>query len=697
MNINMKESVVVAVREAPYRNTGMQGINDIERSVLEFSRECPKAVIVDGTVYSFDHSFDSKVSQEQLYRTLIHPLVLKALAGYDCTAMAYGQTGTGKSYSMGMSAERMSEEHVGIVPRCLKDILKYMNINDQKENHAAMGEVFASFIEVYNEKAYDLLAVDVNEPLTSRTHPRFTGGTCMPMKSQKDLLQILMLGTKNRHVRATNMNNNSSRSHAIVTIHIQQGFQHSRLNIIDLAGSESVRRTGNEGVARAEGVFINMGLMGINKVMASLSAGRSLIPYPSLNSQCSLTLLVCISPHASDLNETLSTIRFAKNAKQMKITPQLSQQIQQMQEMHQNRSSAQTTSNQSITQNLGRLLPNSVNIRRRPPLSSNPGARNSFSISIPPGAQPNSRKRARRAQNALLSSSDESDTGVAPTGVISPTVAEFLKLKKEYAELQRGLRELREQRAQPEVQAEEPPLAAERPQPSQLTFREFNSDLSSIAEEGDAIPPPPFRIFTSSPTIYNNQNAGLLRMSGVSSAPTASSSGAAVAAAEPMPGRLSTRLNSRQAQLIQDITNGQDQRPLRRSSRIASQSGGPPTERNEPAERTEGNERAEGPSQLRATSALAAIGERFTMDSTVGSQRARLSKHRAELLSLLNTASVKDLQALPQIGPKTAMALIMQRSVLGHFRNWKQVEKLPIWKDISWSRFAKAVCIEIDP
>lgn len=68
-------------------------------------------MVVDGTVYSFDHSFDSKVSQEQLYRTLIHPLVLKALAGYDCTAMAYGQTGTGKSYSMGMTAE-VSAPHI---------------------------------------------------------------------------------------------------------------------------------------------------------------------------------------------------------------------------------------------------------------------------------------------------------------------------------------------------------------------------------------------------------------------------------------------------------------------------------------------------------------------------------------------------------------------------------------------------------
>lgn len=154
-----------------------------------------------------------------------------------------------------------------------------MSIDGQKENLATMGEVFASFIEIYNEKAYDLLAVDPNKPVSSRGHRRFTGGTCMPLKSQKDLLQILMMGTKNRHVRATNMNKNSSRSHAIVTIHIQQGFQHSRLNLIDLAGSESVRRTGSVGLARAEGIYINMGLLGINRVMSSISAGAPVIPY----------------------------------------------------------------------------------------------------------------------------------------------------------------------------------------------------------------------------------------------------------------------------------------------------------------------------------------------------------------------------------------------------------------------------------
>lgn len=167
---------------------------------------------------------------------------------------------------------------MGVVPRCLQDILDHTCLANQKENNPLPKLVYASYIEIYNERAYDLLALDTEKPLASRGQ-RFTGGTCKPLRNQQDLLHILMLGTKNRHVRPTNMNKNSSRSHAIVTIHVRQGQSHARLNIVDLAGSEGVRRTGNEGMARAEGVYINMGLLGINKVLLSMSAGHTLIPY----------------------------------------------------------------------------------------------------------------------------------------------------------------------------------------------------------------------------------------------------------------------------------------------------------------------------------------------------------------------------------------------------------------------------------
>ncbi|XP_039226398.1 kinesin-like protein Nod [Drosophila yakuba] len=87
------------------------------------------------------------------------------------------------------------------------------------------------------------------------------------------------LGTRNRRVRPTNMNSNSSRSHAIVTIHVKSETHHSRMNIVDLAASEGVRRTGHEDVARQEGVNINLGLLSINKVVMALAAGHMVIPY----------------------------------------------------------------------------------------------------------------------------------------------------------------------------------------------------------------------------------------------------------------------------------------------------------------------------------------------------------------------------------------------------------------------------------
>lgn len=252
-----------------------------------------------------------------------------------------------------------------------------------------------------------------------------------------------------------------------------------------------------------------------------------------------------------------------------------------------------------------------------------------------------------------------------PINLIAPTIADYLKLKKQYEELQRGLSE-----QAPKVEPEAPPATAERQQSSLLNFSAFTSDLSSIAEESEGIPPPRIHLFTSSPNTYNNQDNSLILISDISSAPSSPPSEALANTVGPMPGQRSVRLNSRQTQCIHDINSGQDQIPLRRSSRIASQSGGPPTERSERNEATEGselnerNEEAEGtegnpPNLVR--SVLATIGERFTMNSNVGTRNARLRQHRSELLTLLNTATVRELQALPQIGPKTALALIMQR------------------------------------
>jgi len=165
-------------------------------------------------------------------------------------------------------------EHLGVLPRCLADILE--RVNAKQENEKEPIQVFASFIEIYNEKAYDLLGSSPHTPMvTARCHRC----TCLPLSSQEDLQDLLQQGTGNRRVRSTKMNSSSSRSHAIVTIHVKSKTSHARLNIVDLAGSEGVRRTGHEGVAKQEGVNINLGLFSINKVVMSMAAGRTVIPY----------------------------------------------------------------------------------------------------------------------------------------------------------------------------------------------------------------------------------------------------------------------------------------------------------------------------------------------------------------------------------------------------------------------------------
>ncbi|EDV46028.1 kinesin-like protein Nod [Drosophila erecta] len=315
-------AVRIAVREAPYS----QFSGRREPSVVQFpTRSNGKSLMVEQNEFHFDYVFPATISQDEMYQALIQPLVDKFLEGYPCTALAYGQTGTGKSYSMGM-APPDKPEHMGVLPRVLADILE--RVTARQENHKNPVLVYASFIEIYNEKPFDLLSSRPHMPMVAA---RCRQCTCLPLHSQEDLQDILELGIRNRRVRATNMNSNSSRSHAIVTIHVKSDTHHCRMNIVDLAGSEGVRRTGHEGVARQEGVNINLGLLSINKVVMAMAAGHPLIPYrdsvltavlqESLTAQAYLTFLACISPHRCDLSETLSTLRFGSGAKKLRLNP----------------------------------------------------------------------------------------------------------------------------------------------------------------------------------------------------------------------------------------------------------------------------------------------------------------------------------------------------------------------------------------
>lgn len=239
-----------------------------------------------------------------------------------------------------------------MVPRALANIFNLINSTKHTDNEITLD---ISFIEIYNEKVYDLL-IDNSEQIKSF---KFIGGTKRQVNCLAEAQQILNEGNKNRHVRPTKMNTNSSRSHAIFTVHLcvrrSNSYTLSAMHLVDLAGSEGVRRTGHQGAALAEGVHINQGLLSIGKVLQALSSGKKVIPYrdsvlssvlqgkvsnitlnafsfnnsfyashlDSLNLNSYLTLLACVSPLKDDVSETLSTLRFAQSAKLLRNTPQI--------------------------------------------------------------------------------------------------------------------------------------------------------------------------------------------------------------------------------------------------------------------------------------------------------------------------------------------------------------------------------------
>lgn len=208
-------------------------------------------------------------------------------------------------------------------------------------------EVTVSFIEIYNEKVFDLLSENSEESIYSKG-AKFNGSIRRPIANSDQASQILQDGKKNRHVRTTNLNIASSRSHAMFSVFLhtkteQQQETTAVMHFCDLAGSEGLRHTNHSGIAQQESVNINRGLLSVSKVVQALSLGKSLVPYrdsvltvvlqDSLNVRSYITILGCVSPVRGDKNETMSTIRFAQSVKTLdnKNVPELSAYLSEKQ------------------------------------------------------------------------------------------------------------------------------------------------------------------------------------------------------------------------------------------------------------------------------------------------------------------------------------------------------------------------------
>ncbi|XP_042145907.1 kinesin-like protein KIF3A [Ixodes scapularis] len=238
-------------------------------------------------MFTFDTVFDADSKQMDVYNQAARPIVENVLEGYNGTIFAYGQTGTGKTYTM--AGDRSVPELKGIIPNTFAHIFGHIaKAGDDKKFL-----VRASYLEIYNEEARDLLAKDQNARLEVKERPDigvYVKGlsSCM-VKTADELDKIMTLGNKNRVVGATNMNAHSSRSHALFTITVEcserglDGRQHVRvgkLHLVDLAGSERQSKTGSTGQRLREASQINLSLSTLGNVISALVDGKSThIPY----------------------------------------------------------------------------------------------------------------------------------------------------------------------------------------------------------------------------------------------------------------------------------------------------------------------------------------------------------------------------------------------------------------------------------
>ncbi|KAI5803293.1 kinesin heavy chain [Peziza echinospora] len=283
--------------------------------------------------FTFDRVFDMNSKQADVFNFSIKPTVDDILNGYNGTVFAYGQTGAGKSYTM-MGADIDNEAHKGIIPRIVEQIFSSITNSPQSMEYT----VRVSYMEIYMERIRDLLnPVNDNLPVhEDKARGVYVKGLLeLYVCNVQEVYEVMRRGGAARSIAATNMNQESSRSHSIFLISISQknvetgSAKNGHLYLVDLAGSEKVGKTGASGQTLEEAKKINKSLSALGMVINSLTDGKSThVPYrdskltrilqESLGGNSRTTLIINCSPSSYNDAETLSTLRFGMRAKAIK-------------------------------------------------------------------------------------------------------------------------------------------------------------------------------------------------------------------------------------------------------------------------------------------------------------------------------------------------------------------------------------------
>ncbi|KAG8178989.1 hypothetical protein JTE90_012501 [Oedothorax gibbosus] len=299
----------------------------------------PKSFAFDQCFWSFNENHHHYASQETVFNSLGADILDNAFQGYNACILAYGQTGSGKSFTM-----MGSEDNKGLIPRLCDALFERINASGRQSDY----KVEVSYMEIYNEKVHDLLdPKGCKQTLKVREHnilgPYVDGLSTLAVSSYEEINNLMTEGNKSRTVAATNMNSESSRSHAVFTITLTctvsdelsgvTGEKVSKMSLVDLAGSERAVKTGAVGERLKEGSNINKSLTTLGLVISKLadqSCGKTkdkFVAYrdsvltwllkDNLGGNSRTVMVATISPAADNYDETLSTLRYADRAKRI--------------------------------------------------------------------------------------------------------------------------------------------------------------------------------------------------------------------------------------------------------------------------------------------------------------------------------------------------------------------------------------------
>ncbi|NP_001275950.1 kinesin-like protein KIF6 isoform 3 [Homo sapiens] len=354
----VKQTIQIFARVKPPVRKHQQGIYSIdedEKLIPSLEIILPRD-LADGFVnnkresykFKFQRIFDQDANQETVFENIAKPVAGSVLAGYNGTIFAYGQTGSGKTFTITGGAERYSDR--GIIPRTLSYIFEQLQKDSSK-----IYTTHISYLEIYNECGYDLLdprheassledlpKVTILEDPDQNIHLKNL--TLHQATTEEEALNLLFLGDTNRMIAETPMNQASTRSHCIFTIHLSSKepgsatVRHAKLHLVDLAGSERVAKTGVGGHLLTEAKYINLSLHYLEQVIIALSEKhRSHIPYrnsmmtsvlrDSLGGNCMTTMIATLSLEKRNLDESISTCRFAQRVALIKNEAVLNEEI----------------------------------------------------------------------------------------------------------------------------------------------------------------------------------------------------------------------------------------------------------------------------------------------------------------------------------------------------------------------------------